>query len=73
MRTSSAKLAARDQRKAQMRERRVERRSERQCFWTWPLGHEYVGDACVECGRPIRERHAPASYHGVGVRKGLGH
>jgi hypothetical protein len=72
MRTSSAKLAARDQRRAQMRERRVERRSERQWFWTWPLGHEYVG-ACVECGRPIRDGHAAASYEGVRVRKGLGH
>jgi hypothetical protein len=73
MRTSSAKLAARDQCRAQMRERRVQRRSERQCFWTWPLGHEYVGEACVECGRPIRVGHAAASDEGVRVRKGLGH
>lgn len=53
MAASTAKIAARDQRKARKRAFREQRRRERRCFFVRPFGHEYVDGACVECGRPI--------------------
>lgn len=55
---SSLKQTARDRRRAERRERRAIRRRQRRCWWTFPLGHEWVNFAeppeqdvrCVECG-----------------------
>lgn len=28
----------------------AQRRRERECFWTWPWGHDWLNDVCVNCG-----------------------
>lgn len=56
------KLAARDQRRLEQRDRKQQRRMERRCWRTRPLGHEYVdmvnengttSKCCVACGKPL--------------------
>lgn len=58
------KKALRAKRRAERKEwkvnRKSERKRERQCFWTWPLGHEYQwsnyaqSTLCVGCDKPLR-------------------
>lgn len=59
------KAQARARRREQERETRRNASSaasrHRRCFWTWPLGHEYVNHgtdadpqwACVSCDKPL--------------------
>lgn len=55
-----ARNVRRDRQQALRRVRRADRRQWRRCFWSWPLGHEYVDTGtsawsfyeCVSCDRP---------------------
>lgn len=71
MTRSTAKVAARDQRKAHRKALREQRRRERRCFFMRPFGHEYVGRSCIECGRkkPISPWGDTPSGHRVPIRE----
>ena len=50
--------------------RRAERRQYRRCFWSWPLGHEYVNTGtkadpyfeCISCDKPRDEHQDDVAY-----------
>lgn len=44
------KRQARWERRQARRFDRGLRRARWRCFWTWPLGHEYIGGRCIGCG-----------------------
>lgn len=66
------KGAMRDQRKAETRAAREQRKRQRRCWWTRPFGHEYVELAdedgrehkvCVSCEKPYPSATATPLRH----------